>query len=334
MLTERDITSVLIAYGIRPELAGRIEPVAGGWSGSQLWKITAADGRELGLRCWPAEHPSEERLLFIHRVLIEVAKSLPIVACPLPSAAGATFVRHAERLWELTPWMPGRPEDRHPPSEAKLRAALQALARFHGAAANVQTALDIAPSWTDRHQQAEALRRGGMEQITTALLQPLDAALDPMARRLLPLARRALDRLTGDALMSGPPELALLPAIRDIHREHVLFTGDEVTGLIDFGALRVDTPLADVSRLIGSLAGSNREVRRLALHTYAELRPLSAEDRRLIDFFDESGLVLAAFNWLRWLYVERRDMGPPEPIVRRLTEIEARLSAILALAIR
>ena len=47
----------------------------------------------------------------------------------------------------------------------------------------------------------------------------------------------------------------------------------------------------------------------------------------MIGLLDESGLVLGALNWLIWLYVERRDMGPMEPIVRRLDEMLQRLES-------
>jgi hypothetical protein len=40
---------------------------------------------------------------------------------------------------------------------------------------------------------------------------------------------------------------------------------------------------------------------------------------------DIANTVLSGLNWLQWLYVDRRDMGPPEPIVRRLEEILTRL---------
>jgi Ser/Thr protein kinase RdoA (MazF antagonist) len=107
----------------------------------------------------------------------------------------------------------------------------------------------------------------------------------------------------------------------------VLFAGDEVTGIIDFGAMRMDTPLADVARLLGSLVGDDRDNRQLAFDTYAELRPLSEADRQFVDLLDKTGLILSVFNWLRWLYVERRDMGEPAPIARRLEEILARLES-------
>ena len=53
-----------------------IEPLgsAGGMSGAQFWRITAPRGT-LCLRRWPIEHPSPERLQFIHAVLRHAAAS-------------------------------------------------------------------------------------------------------------------------------------------------------------------------------------------------------------------------------------------------------------------
>jgi hypothetical protein len=91
--------------------------------------------------------------------------------------------------------------------------------------------------------------------------------------------------------------------------------------------MRIDTPLTDIARLVGSLVGDDREARQSAFDAYSEIRPLGQDDRRLIDLLDESGLVIGALNWLIWLYVERRDMGPAEPIIRRLDEILKRLES-------
>jgi hypothetical protein len=74
--------------------------------------------------------------------------------------------------------------------------------------------------------------------------------------------------------------------------------------------------------------GDDVDAREFAMDAYADLRPLSQEDRRLIDLLDESGQVVAAVNWLTWLYIDRREMGPPEPIIRRLDEILQRLEQL------
>jgi thiamine kinase-like enzyme len=39
------------------------------------------------------------------------------------------------------------------------------------------------------------------------------------------------------------------PCFTDIHRDHVLFDGDRLTGIIDFGAVKLDHPACDLARL-------------------------------------------------------------------------------------
>jgi len=225
-------------------------------------------------------------------------------------------------LWDLVTWRPGKADYRDAPSRPRLRAAMHTLARFHDLAGrdNCTPSL-IPPSVTDRLHQWEELRGGLLAKIEQALARPLDNPIDQLAPRLLNVAKAAYFASRADQSLGEVPKLPLQPTIRDVHHDHVLFTGDEVTGLIDFGAMRIDTPLADIARLLRSLAGDDRDARAFALAVYAELRPLSAADERLIAWLDETGTILSVFNWLNWLYVERRDMGEPEPILRRLNEL-------------
>jgi Ser/Thr protein kinase RdoA (MazF antagonist) len=144
-----------------------------------------------------------------------------------------------------------------------------------------------------------------------------------LAGQVLPRLR---DRL---ALAAGEPFL-LQPAIRDLHHEHVLFTGNEVSGFIDFGALRIDTPLADIARLVGSLVGDDSRGWERALAAYDRRRSLTAEDRATIRLLDESGTVLGGLEWLRWLWLEKRDMGDPQRVADRLAELAARLRVLNA----
>src|SRR3954466_9640280 len=133
MMLSTDAQAVLRFYALDVAAVQRIEPVgnAGGWSGSRLWRIGDASGRELCLRRWPKEHPTKDRLRLIHDVLKIVSAELPIVACPLPAGDGATFVEHGGHLWELSPWLPGVADYRSQPSHERLRAAVAILARFH-----------------------------------------------------------------------------------------------------------------------------------------------------------------------------------------------------------
>jgi len=204
---------------------------------------------------------------------------------------------------------------------------MQTLAQFHLLAATIgQNKEAPPPAILDRQRRYEEYAsRGGIAVIERAVGSPLESETDALASRMLARVRFAIERSAVWRELEAPIQLPLQPAIRDIHHDHVLFTGDEVTGIIDFGAMRIDTPLTDIARLVGSLVGDEREARQFAFNAYSELRPLSESDRQVIDLLDESGVILGGLNWLNWLYVERRDMGPTEPIVRRLGELLQRL---------
>lgn len=328
--------AVLSYYYPQPAMVRRIAPLgnAGGWSGSELWRVSAegnalrgvpgaAETRDFCLRRWPQEHPTPQRLQFIHATLDRAAAAgLQYVPAPLRTTAGKTFVESDGHLWELTPWIPGVADFRDRPTHARLKAAFAALASFHLATAG-NPAAATAPALAERHARLIDLRRQ-LPPLAAAVHRGLRADLDERAQRVLTLAPPRLFALEMPLQFAAQQQLPLQPAIRDIHHDHVLFTGDEVTGLIDFGAMRVDTPLADVARLLGSLAGDDQANRELALASYFELRPLSPADHHLIDLLDQSTLVLSGLNWLVWLYLDRRDMGDLAPIVQRLDEILAR----------
>jgi homoserine kinase type II len=305
---------------------------AGGWSGSLLWRVVAECGT-FCLRLWPAEMTCH-RLSFIHQVLTHIAaQGIDFVPVPQHCGRGTETIVEMPRFrfWELTPWLPGTADYHAHPTRARLASALEALARFHAAGATfpaAERATGIAQTVTERLEQVRQLLNGDLERIASTVQSGLDADLDLRARQLLPLARGHLPQLAGPLAAACRPAQALLPAIRDVHHDHVLFAGEAVTGLVDFGALRIDTPLADVARLVGSLAGDDESAREFALAAYARFYRLDEGDRRLIDLLDFSGQVLGALNWLRWLYLERRDMGPLPPIVKRVDAILARLVAV------
>ena len=120
-----------------------VEPLgsAGGMSGAQFWRVSAVvrgspdpAPPKLGvglptpyiLRRWPAEHPSPDRLRFIHAVLRHAAeRGCGFLPVPVTLQTGQSFVSHSGHLWELEPWMPGVADYDRLPSVAKLRAAMR-----------------------------------------------------------------------------------------------------------------------------------------------------------------------------------------------------------------
>jgi homoserine kinase type II len=208
-----------------------------------------------------------------------------------------------------------------------LQAAFQILARFHLLAVTKgvpRVTHNLAPALITRSSVLRKIAQHA-DQIESHLLLGLGDELDVRAIDLLRLIRTRGAAIAPNVAAAAERNWFQQPAIRDIWHDHLLFTGNELTGIVDFGAMNVDTPLTDVARLVGSLVRDDREARRVALDAYSKVRPLTGEDRELIDLLDRSGVLVAAVNWLKWLYIDRRDMGPTPPIIRRLDEILQRL---------
>jgi Ser/Thr protein kinase RdoA (MazF antagonist) len=142
--------------------------------------------------------------------------------------------------------------------------------------------------------------------------------LAPRALRLMELfdrvATAALDRLRQDVAAAVP----LQPCLRDVWHNHVLFTGDKVTGLIDYDAIRIDSVAGDLARLLGSFVEDDRPSWEFALAEYARVRPLSVSELRLTEVFDWSSIAISGTQWVRWLYLDRIDFPKAAAIAERM----------------
>jgi homoserine kinase type II len=106
--------------------------------------------------------------------------------------------------------------------------------------------------------------------------------------------------------------IPLQPVIRDARPAHFLFTGDRLTGLVDFGAMGLESPAADLARLIGEWIGPDLAGRSAALDAYTAVRPIDASEARHIDVFADSGAWLGPARWIRWHFVDHRQFDDPD----------------------
>jgi homoserine kinase type II len=105
----------------------------------------------------------------------------------------------------------------------------------------------------------------------------------------------------------------------------VLFEGDRVTGIVDFGAMQYDHVAADIARLLGSFAGDQLELWRAGLGAYRGLQSLTERERLLVDMYDKSGLLLGGIHWLQWVFVDGREFVNRRAVLARFDEIVGRL---------
>jgi hypothetical protein len=332
-----DIQAVLERYPAECR-AGSAVPLGpgGGFSGARIWKLSTQCG-QLALRRWPAEHPTPERLAWIHAVADHsFANGFRLLAQPIATRDGRTFVYHAARLWELTPWLPGEADRTHPPKTERLQNALRELAAFHRSA-------EAFPRTRSRRGPSPnvAKRRAKLAQMIAGGLAKLDGALDApqVSPEIRELGRQYMTLFPRVSPIVGPMldevarfEVALQPALRDIWNEHVLFAGDNVTGILDLGAMGIESPASDVARLLGSFVGNDGAAWEIGLAAYTAIRPLDEDERRLATAIAQANILLAPGNWLQWLLIERRTFDDMPAVVKRLRITVERLREFVARA--
>lgn len=315
------------------ESPGRLVPVeASGFSGAAIFRVDTQAG-SFCLRRWPTGTMSGSRLAGIHRLVTEMFLSgIHVVPVPLAAENGLSFVEDGGTLWQLEPWMPGEADFHETPTAARLESALTMLARIHNVGEAASPAAIHRGTPQTIPERLEILRETVRDsvRIEAGLSQESDARFRIVARKIATLFAKRQTAITAALNDASRNPVPILPCLRDVWHDHLLFSGDTLTGLIDFGAVRLDTVSADLSRLLGSLFQSSFELDRSrwdeALSIYERSRPLTTGERSLIPILDESGVILSGMHWLRARYVRNSPFDLPR-VCERLESIAARLEA-------
>ena len=299
--------------------AALVDPLgnAGGFSGCCLWKVRSVVG-EFCLRRWPRPHPSLEHLSWIHEVLQHVyAEGCFFVPVPIKSNDGSTLVEFGEHYWELTDWVPGTANFFDDPCDARLQSAIECLAKFHQSSSRFSRrsspSENLAIVIRNLERVGEAIELAE-EQIDTTTSTELINLFSILKRQSLSHSKMLLQQLRP----FGNKELQQHPVIRDIWHDHIFFVDDKVSGFVDFGALRTDSPCFDLARMLGSLVGDNPLRMAQAIDFYQALRPLQDFEQELIPLLDRCGVLIGCFNWIRWLVVERREFESLPAVAKRV----------------
>ncbi len=312
---------------------------AGGFSGARFWQVETTRGR-LCLRRWPVEYPKVGDLRFIHAVLRHVAeKGFELAPVPLENSAGATYTSHDGHLWELTPWLPGEASSSDRPSEARHVAAMECLAEFHRAteqfcwreAEPQKVACPVVGPSAGIRKRAEVLREwmaGRAGQLREVIgRRNASVEMSDRAERLLRLLPQWGPVVAENLAQFDGCSVPLQPCIRDVWQDHLLFQGEKVSGLIDFGSMGIDNVSCDVARLLGSFAGHSSDLWRTGIEAYASIRGLSERELGLVQAFDRSGVLLGACNWAGWVLLEGRVFEDPKAVLRRMDALMERLES-------
>lgn len=313
---------------------------AGGFSGAKFWRLSAEHG-DLLLRRWPREHPDPLRLQYVHAVLAH-ARSQGFERIPrhIGTQCGETFVCEEDHLWELTTWLPGKPNLATKADPRTLQNAMRAVAAFHLAVADYRSSAPNkaqSPGLTERAERLTYYQNRGLQELASCIRQAeasssIDSAVTKLAWQLLVLFERVAGPVSQTLNLALQIETRMQPCIRDLRPEHILFEGSSVSGFVDFGSLRVDNVTTDLARLLGDIAADEASQWNLALNAYQELRRLSSEEQQLLLAFDQSAVALGGLTWLEWIYRQKRKFPDSKPIQTRLKHYIGRLSYLLETA--
>jgi Ser/Thr protein kinase RdoA (MazF antagonist) len=308
---------------------GAIKPAeTSGFSGAAVFRVESEIG-SLCLRRWPPEPMTARRLAGIHRLLGEVYRSgLAMIPVPLLTRSGETVVDTRGELWQLEPWMPGKADFHDNTSDKRLDEIMTTLARFHIAAREASSdsrSDDCPPTLPERLQILRSTQQE-MPRIEQSLRTEPISRFRKVASRIALQIREHSSRIEFILRHASRQTVPVLPCLRDIWHDHLLFEGDELTGLVDFGAMRVDTVAADLSRLLSSLFPLNSMQWSSALSLYEKERPLTDAERNLIPVLAESGTLLSGTQWLRARYVHHAEFDMSR-VCDRLESISDRLES-------
>jgi Ser/Thr protein kinase RdoA (MazF antagonist) len=318
---------VVLAHFVGPCSGERLHFLGnrGGFSGARLWRLDG-DGGPFCLRAWLPGAATPDRLMRIHRLMSAARQAgLAFVPAVLPTMTGSTWVEHAGRLWDLTTWLPGRADFHERPTRARLEAACAALARLHLVWSHRETRTEPCPAVQRRlacYREWVRLRQSGWQ----SNVDPTDSApVDDWAGRAWSALDRWAERIPHCLKGWVDRELPVQPCLCDLWHDHVLYEGDTVTGLVDYGSVKRDHVAVDLARLLGSLIGDDVEMRGAGLEAYGRRRPLTAEEIALIAALDFTGTLLGAANWLQWLYRDKRHFEDRDAVAARLAALVQRI---------
>lgn len=326
---------VLLRFPVRFR-AEHVDLATPGFSGAVIARLNCAAG-EFCLRGWPPDAMPEQRLLGLHGLLRHVhGQGVVAVSVPVTANDGSTLVFLHNRVWQLEPWMPGTADFHRNPSEIRLQAAMRCLAAWHHAAVSYNPLTEEttwfascsgvpSPAVQERLERIDYLLSHRCLLYEANLRRSNHTEFQRIGLRILELFRRAAPYVTGQLKAAAQSEFALQPCLRDIWHDHVLYTGDNVTGVVDASACRSENVATDLARLLGSFVSDEQNMWDFAIQEYQRHRRLTPDELTLIFVLDGSAVLLSGMTWLERVFVTGQSISGDGRILSRLQIILSRL---------
>ena len=349
-------------FGLAP--GGQRLGAHGGFSGACLWRACCGDTAVL-VRELP--EAARERLTLIEAqcswVDWAIGEGCLFLARPLRSRRGQFVLEAHGQLWRVETWMAGKADFWDRPSKDRVAAAATALAQIHSAEHRTQppawqgclaaTCAENLPVWNRLLWLEEfadwdferAGKIGPRSRLAQRLWPLAQRAWDFFCRtrvewvtKLKEVRRRAIAATTG---LVAHPGLTTAVCLRDVWHDHVLYSGEALTGIVDYDAVREDAVATDIARLAGSFCcaaadrlvasgwpGGVEEMRQGLLDEflacYQSRVPLAPLDLELVRVLDRIHLAAGPISWLSWVYRENRKFDDEDRVFRHIERLVVR----------
>ena len=316
----------------------KVEPVSGGFSGAGVFKVETAEAGYC-LRRWPVGQTYAARVRAIHQLLaLAQDRGVVVVPVPLKSNSGTTLPEFNGEFWQLEPWMPGVANFLAEPNDERLKSAMAQLARFHNVVRDWDPTSGVSqwfqppsiqpcPAIANRIRMIVSYRKS-IDDFEAALAQERDARFRNAGTRIARLFRTAHSGVSRELASVESLPIPLQPCIRDLWHDHLLYQGNQLSGVVDFGAMATDSVSCDLSRLLGSLFGDDSAAWQRGINYYEAARTLIDTEHRLLRPLDRSSVLLSGMTWLKRRYVLRNTPTDLSRVCDRMESIVDRLIRI------
>ena len=340
-MTSTLIPRSIVRRWLDPLGIATIHSVPAGMSGARVFCCVSQQRAQYALKRWP-RGVDQHRIDEVHQVMRASRNS----GCKLVPTVVESPIQTDGYCWDMLQWVPGEPLA----TDASLRniqSGAAAIARFHSATLDLGVHFQVAPAVTERLSRLTKID----QQISAALdavpssemTPPLSTAVFRAAQLLRLNWNEVRPRISRSLSVHAERKVATRFVLRDVHREHILFIDGRPTGLIDFDAIRIDSPAADLARWAGSswIDGDRGVLRDNATVWEAVLAGVRTENPSKENYVDDTDVQLARAiaranpwislaNWLIWLTLEqRRFPAGPLAVAQRISVLTDAASQVI-----
>lgn len=274
-----------------------------GLSKAIVYRIDTLAAR-YAMKRWPVTM-ERERLQEIHRFQNHLADSeKPFTPGLVKWSNGNTLLEADGVCWEISDWRPGSPiENLGDVDDNQIRQCAEALASIHSRSESYGTQAIIPPGLKQRFDGMVAAirpqtvkRRRFLDSISAHNKYLAANVLNDIYLRaisVIPSVFEPVKRLSETSTKC-------FWILRDVWRQHLLFRENRLSGILDFGAARIDWPGLDFVRAFGTLMFESDPRWPIALEHYLNQRPDDSLVLTDLVAIHRASVALSALQWLDW----------------------------------